>query len=47
MKFFALVATASAIQMGKTDLAQTGTLEQTQARLAELQTNLAELEEQQ
>ena len=50
MKFttlLCLVASASAIQMGKTDLAQTGTLEQTQARLAELQTNLAELEEQQ
>ena len=50
MKFSALcalVASASAVQMGKTNLAQTGTLEETQARLEQLQTNLAELQDQQ
>ena len=50
MKFSALcalVASASAVQMGKTNLAQTGTLEETQARLDQLQTNLAELQDQQ
>ena len=50
MKFSALcalVASASAVKMTKTDLAQTGTLEDTQAILEQLQTNLAELQDQQ
>ena len=47
MKFSALVACASAVHITKTDLAQTGTLEETQQRLDELQTNLAELQDQQ
>ena len=42
----AFIATATAVQLDFTDLSQTGSLEETQSRLEELETNLAQLQNQ-